>query len=301
MGYSHKSLETRVLASELIIRGKVIGISLSTQDPDRWRDVSIEILEALKGDSPGKIVLTMGKWTEPEMKKVMESGVEQLWFLRKTKIPKPGYPDEYKHSNKRQNLFEWLSRPVPMKGPLATLSGNEKAIFSMNFSLLRSGTEVLEAVRLAVKAGAGDKSHGFHPPRSLMQLCGTSGDANSLLVPADHRLESIAQELIDSPGTTVARASRHIVLDGGSEKDAEEFNSQMKVWHPFLQKEGVQALANFQSEENIKRLKSLLGHPATKSINGSKIRYYYVREAAYKLLKEWNVDVDKPVLDTGDE
>jgi len=57
---------------------------------------------------------------------------------------------------------------------------------------------------------------------------------------------------------------------------------------------GVRALSAFKTEENIKILKGLLADPAYST--GSGMRSYYIRAQAYEVLREFGVNVERPVL-----
>ena len=101
-------------------------------------------------------------------------------------------------------------------------------IFTMNFNLLTERDPLLKAARVAV-AGEPAKRPVFIAldiPRSLAQRTGHSGDANMFLVPADARLEAVAQRLIDSPGDVLPRAES---------KNAENAEQQSigKIWREF--------------------------------------------------------------------
>lgn len=66
--------------------------------------------------------------------------------------------------------------------------------------------------------------------------------------------------------------------------------------------EGARAMRSFKLEENVARLKLLLSDPEwsikqrAADNRGIEVREYFVREAAYKTLQYWGVNVDKPIL-----
>jgi hypothetical protein len=112
-----------------------------------------------------------------------------------------------------------------------------------------------------------------------MQRVGTSGDANSLSVPVDSRLERLARGLIV--------ASERFAPGSEARHDRDR-----------LRVEGVKAVRYFRSAANIDLLKSLLDDPFVVvhiAPDGSRARVYEVREEAYEILRSWDVDVRQPV------
>jgi hypothetical protein len=68
-----------------------------------------------------------------------------------------------------------------------------------------------------------------------------------------------------------------------------------------LREEGVRALRYFKSDGNIARVRPLLNDPgsaleADQENNGVEVRFYGVRQEAYRTLKTWGVDVEKPKI-----
>jgi hypothetical protein len=66
--------------------------------------------------------------------------------------------------------------------------------------------------------------------------------------------------------------------------------------------EGARAMCSFKSDKNVAQLKLLLSDPEwsikqrAADNRGIEVREYFVREAAYKTLQYWGVNVDKPIL-----
>ncbi len=66
--------------------------------------------------------------------------------------------------------------------------------------------------------------------------------------------------------------------------------------------EGIRALRYFQSDENTSKAKTLLNDPGwaflhhAQENNGIEVRYYGVRQEAYRTLTKWEVDVEQPVV-----
>lgn len=119
------------------------------------------------------------------------------------------------------------------------------------------------------------------------------------MVPIDARLEAVARRLIASPGD-------FLPADRPRPKDAEDRERQERLAQgekDLLRRQGVRALAHFQSKENVAALKPLLADPAAwvqtverNGLPGVEERVYHIREAAYEVLRGWGVDVERPVL-----
>ena len=175
-------------------------------------------------------------------------------------------------------------------------------IFTMNLELLDRPQDILAAARRAAtesNAGQPVRQHLISLPRDVMQRSGRSGDANSLVVPADSRLESAARRLIESPGALLPAPGDASAqdADAGKAQAVARARESEKDW---LRAEGVKALRYFKSDEHVGILKSLLKHKAWRtdiSPEGDTSNVYYIRKEAYTILREWGIKVAKPALD----
>ncbi len=92
-----------------------------------------------------------------------------------------------------------LGPPVPEEKPFTQMP---PPIFTMGLDVLRDPDLILLAARASALEGVGAKrveGHSIELPRGVMQCSGKSGDANSLGVPVDRRLEKLARRLIERP------------------------------------------------------------------------------------------------------
>ena len=86
---------------------------------------------------------------------------------------------------------------------------------------------------------------------------------------------------------------RHLVRHAHSTIDLPDLGSES-----YQEREGGQALRYSKSDENATQIKALLNDPGwaylhhAQENNGVEVRIYGVRDAAYKSLKSWGVDVD---------
>ncbi len=139
---------------------------------------------------------------------------------------------------------------------------------------------------------------------ALAHLSHSAGSVNTVTVPVDDRLEKSGRRWITAPDEVLRQLNFNQVRD----------EKQREGWRAFerslLRREGVKALKYFQSDENIVLLRGLLNDPAWSNYeferaDGTEIekKRYFVRKAAYDVLKNWGVAVERPVIDepTDDE
>ena len=153
-------------------------------------------------------------------------------------------------------------------------------MLTADFTLLRDPDAVLKAAKETVRRMpvAIKRIHAFSlaVPREVVagteweKYYGTGGHLK-LSVPVDQSLEKRSQDYIGS-------------------------DSYQK------REEGVRALRYFKSDQNIVRVKRLLSDPAWAYLEhpaengGVEVRWYGVRAEAYRTLRSWGVDVEKPVI-----
>jgi len=142
----------------------------------------------------------------------------------------------------------------------------------MDFKILKKREEILKSIKNAV-AFKSKKDKSNHemvgiPYSSEVYRALWLGSGVFFVVPADRRLEKHAYKWLKS-------------------KDI------------FTRLGGVEALRLFKSDENTKLLKSLLNDTDFMTISGGgeNKRVYSVRKTAYEILKEWGIEVEKPVLE----
>jgi hypothetical protein len=296
MGYQANSLEWLVVDSDIVVRASVASVERTFipnpqpqfyRNPEYWRVVTLKVHETIKGERAESLTFT--EWTMSD-DRIGEgwkaAGREQLWFLVRKERREGGFV-EPKEIAARSRLAPYgggwsairLGSPVPEE---RNYSPMPPPIFAMGLDVLRDPDLILVAARAAALEGgeAGRvEAHGLDLPRGFMQRSGRSGDANSLSVPIDRRLEKLARRLVESPDSFLTFSDRS---EAGR-----------------LRLEGIRALRHFASEKNAALLRPLLKDP-TSSIHegptGVKEKVYDVREAAYETLRSWGIAVDKPVL-----
>ncbi len=199
----------------------------------------------------------------------------------------------------RQRLRVWLSRPASVlegwkdrsRRLLVAVVGEEDSsaatvieladegleVLTADFTLLRDPDEVIRVAKETVRRMPGVRRIlGFALMVPNEAVAGTqwaeyygTGGYLLLSVPVDRRLETRALEFLRSDST-------------------------------FRREEGARALRYFRSAENIERVRALLDDPAWAYLDraeenqGREVRIYVVRREAYRTLRYWGVDAEKP-------
>ena len=154
-----------------------------------------------------------------------------------------------------------------------------QAVTTEDCSTLKSAESVIRVAREAARRpdfGTGKQDFEWYNPPDVQRRTGCTAEV--LIVPIDAHLERVAQAVLR-----------------GDNKDIS------------YRLEAIRALAHFRSNENTGLLKPLLNDPtlgwdpASESRSfretlGVEYRFYTIRAEAYRTLREWGVDVAKPVL-----
>jgi hypothetical protein len=296
MGYHACSLDWLVADSDVVARASVLKVErvpIPNPEPKMYREpedritVTLKVHETLKGVRAESLEFTeeiSGHFRVYDGWK--EAGREQLWFLVRDTEREDGAEAEggitprlrFKPRGGGWSVVR-LGPPVPEEQGFVSMP---PPIFSMDLTVLEKPKDILEAARTtAEKWGKREhiQSHSIDLPRGVMQRSGKSGDANSLQVPVDGRLEKLARRLIESPRD---------ILDGPEQ-----------AWANYVRREGILALRHFPSEKNASLLKPLLEDPTWSTHNGpgpKREKVYDLREAAYETLRSWDIAVARPVL-----
>lgn len=162
--------------------------------------------------------------------------------------------------------------------------------FSMDFRLLRTSGEILDAVhRYAKIAPKTVRIHAFIYIPDLIRKQFPYATGGELLVPVVPQLETIARRMILTPASFIPA---EFYVYGVSH---EEYLAFKAMDEGRIRRIGVQALAHFPSKANIELLKRQLNDPFIEPWEDKKDGYY-VRKFAFDILKKWGVNVAEPQL-----
>ena len=181
--------------------------------------------------------------------------------------------DWVEHSSRLMVMYDHYS---PYETQVIELVPDKMEVLKADFTLLRDPETVIRAAKAMLRrtpAGI-SRLHTFNlevPRKVVAETSWHEFHSLMLSVPVDEQLEKRAIEYIRSPNY--------------SRRD-----------------EGVRALRYFKSDENIARVRSLLDDPGWSYLhhplenNGVEVRIYSVRREAFRNLKSWGIDTDKPVI-----
>lgn len=264
-----ESIDWIVADSDLIIRG-----TLTTVETKRgkgqvvWETATVKVNETLKGEKVKHATFVVRHFGFEDVASALkERKTELLFFLVGS--------GRYLSDDRGYGVTDLALRKRWGVPSFVRLNDKPaKDVFTTGFRVLKKRDDVLTSVRNAVKAQAmhdKPKEHRVDVPFSTEVFQSLyAGSSVYLVVPADVRLEGHAQEWVKS-------------------KDI------------LMRQQGVLALKYFQTKENIKLLKSLLDDPGfwtTSTGRGqNRKRVYGVRQSAYEILREWDVEVEKPVIE----
>jgi hypothetical protein len=284
-GADFESIEWIIASSDVVVRATVEDLAFKDFVPafgdGQWVTITLKVEATLKGKAPEKIVLIVkrlrGEKTLPNWK---QSSQSVLWFLndigdRPEKIP-PDFPTgaqgrlRLRSGPGKIDEQLWLRNYLELGSP-KTGRRVPYPVFSMDLQVLADEDKIVEAVKAeaARQEKEAIRSICIPIPYDVANRTGRAGAANQLTLPINGRLEQLAH------GWVAAK-------DG------------------WLRQAGVQALSPLKSEANIAILKGMLDDRATsiehRANDDHTERVYYVREAAWKTLRDWKVPVPDVIL-----
>lgn len=303
-GYTFPSLDALLATSDLVVTGKVTKWKEhQVTEHGPWFDVTLAVEETVAGGAQRLLTFTVRiDRKKEEWDQVVAEGKPYLWFFVKSKRKLQGEnPSEAKararHPFKPTNYWRRIAlAPAPRD---ERNTGALTAVLTMDFDLLEKPEEIIQAAKriaAAQHAGTHPPLHSVSVPRMVAQRTGTSGDGNAFVVPGDARLETLGQLLLRSPEKALPDEENQPDL---TEDERERRRNWREYMINLLREEGIKALREFKSDQNIALLKPYLDHPAQAGQYGLEEKHYYLRAEAYEVLQAWRIPVGKPVLVTG--
>jgi hypothetical protein len=316
VGYTAPSLECVVADADVVVRGTTESVSRGeVVGGSALKLLTLDVTETLKGEGAKRLRFAVQAGGEEKTVEIWkEAGGETLWFLSRRKPagtreePNGEYPELLafldRHGTDLYTSLGWSATRLGPRGSEQERRSPPPPYLTLDLRPVATPDEILDAVRHAVAQEGKRKPVHHHNmdliPRSIIERSGSSGDANRFIVPVDHRLNAAARRWIESPDDFLPPIDQYRKNDRGDHRMAEAWRRGDRHW---LRLEGARALQFFKSDENTALLKSLLDDLET-SVHTSgggnepevKERVYDLREAAYGALRDWGVEVSKPVL-----
>ena len=303
IGYQAASLEWLVADSDVVVQGTITDVS-RREAPGRDKiTVTVDVHETLRGRSTKQLRFVV--YIFPAVKtfeELKDTSQESLFFLVraerhawKAEILGKGVHVATELEPHEVSPWDWRQSIIRL-GPPAAERRLTLPIFTVDLKLLTKPDEAVGAARAAV-AGGGKaervRCNEMQLPYDVMQTTGKSGDANTLYLPVDGRLEAAARAWIRSPEDILQRLG--IARPNGV--------NRRWATEDWLRSEGVRALGSFNSDDNITILKGLLDDPAfwhqtieAGARAGVTEKEYFIRKQAFEALRAWGVKINEPVL-----
>ena len=286
----HRSIELRVAEAQFVVRGTISHLTRTVPEPppdgEAIYTITVKVDEVIKG--PPRAT------TEFIAKTIASDDEFERFAARRTAFLCFGNTSAAETTNDKTLPPRWDAivlgpRLVPeptVKGPV-----DFPPILSMDFTCLDDPKEILSRARKFSKEKS-TESHVFeHPPLPFgrFEFLWTR-----LVVPVVPSFETIARRLIKSPEEFVKDVGPNHLDKASREKVLEGFRNMARA-------EGVAALRYFKSKQNIALLTPLLNDPASMVFHGpgpdDAERVYYIRKAAYEVLRQWDVKITKPLIE----
>jgi hypothetical protein len=288
----HRSIELRVAEAQFVVRGTISHLTRTALEPTPDGEViytiTVKVDEVIKGPRrPTAEFIAKSRFLRGEFERWAERRVSFLCF---------GNAQSAETTNNSTLPPLWdaidLGPRIPGDQGIKGLV-DFPPILSMDFACLDDPKEILSRARKFSKEKSTEIHVFEHPPLPAGRLfCFWE----RLAVPVVPSLETIARRLIKSPEEFVRTrdpALNH--LDKASREKMQEGLCQL------ARADGVAALRHFKSKQNIALLTPLLDNPAFMDFHGpgpdDTKRVYCVRKAAYDVLRKWDVEITKPLIE----
>jgi hypothetical protein len=262
-----ESVEWMVYDADRIVTGKVTEARRTEDNGDTWDEATLQVTGTLKGESKGTVaflVRSMGAVESPVGWK--RDGCELLLFLVEGKRYEKDLPRYGRHAlalrkeNGQTGAFRLDGKPsVPL--------------FDAQFAAHLEMKRILDATRGGIKAMQAAKPGTLRVPvpwDSPAHKALYGGSTVYLEVPLDKAMEERARK-----GVTSA--------------------------DPDVKAGGLRVIGRFKGAENIILVKALLSDPdcwiITDVVGKNRRKVYGLRREAVRILEEWGVEFQKPVLE----
>jgi len=261
-----ESIDWMVRDADLVVRGVVVAVRKHTRPGKSvWYEATLRVAETIKGTKMRNVRFAVHRVWGGTPAQWKSQGTELLaFFVRKRRLGKP-----YRSASRAPFVLRSGLQELVVK-----LSGSKRSkVYTRGFAVLSKRVDILKAARRAAASTIGARRTFFNvdvPFRTAAFRALYGGSAVWMRVPVDVDLLRKARRWIRHP------------------------NIGLRV-------QGTRVLRRFRSPANVAELRRLLKdrtfyvQSAPTGSVGPKYRYYAVREAAFKILKRWNVRAKKPV------
>lgn len=162
-------------------------------------------------------------------------------------------------------------------------------VLSLDLTVLSEPDEIIRKAReFAARHPEQVETFRCYASRGLVGRVGYSFDSNSILVPKTTELDAAARNMIAHPEAChpFRPPCKGIPADDAARWERYALDEVKSI--------GVQALANFKSDQNIAVLKSVLKDESvmmTRNPSAGLTKVFWIRKEAYDALTAWGVDL----------
>lgn len=265
----YSAIESHVTSAQVICVGKVAKIESVVVNQYPAIQLTIKVSETLKGHPISTVIAhRFEKEAKQHYEAAQHAGVEFVWF-----VPKDTARIDY--------CLDFSFSEYRSIGGLA---------LGMDFTVLRTRQEVISRVRQFLRENPdskpGDSLLAPLPGRSMTGLV-------DFIIPHCRWTETLAVRMITNPDSFIFGPPLGNPVDAATPATWKQTKDGMLRVH------GLMLLKAFKSPSNIRLAQRYLQDPsiAMGGSHGEPIKtHYWVRDAAYRLLRYWKVEVAKPMI-----
>ncbi len=247
------SLEWAIADSEVVVRGVVVAVAADAH----WNIVTLDVREMLKGAKTPRLQFAAYRFAKGDAG-LARAAVQARAAVaaqarrsegggRRPRTRKAARPPQARPARTvRARPTRAPALPVIPLGPSQAEDGLQPpAYLTTDLRVPKTADEMVQAIRTAIARTQGQqrvRSYVVTLPHEVAQRTGFSRPNNTVLVPVDDRLETLARRLVQSPGDFLTK-----------------HNAENRY---ALRLEGVKALRFFPSEKNLAIVRAWLDNPA---------------------------------------
>ncbi len=303
IGVSHYSLESACASSDIVVLATIEGMKIQQNDRNGFQraTISIAVKEKFKGDQAKALTFDMNFARQKES--VCRKILLELKRIEKSKEPRIWMLDEKPTRGKKQadttdSPHLRLAYFYRMQDTWNPLAGHHLMSMQNYLKPINDQKKLFAAIRVACREVRNDdylwrRDEIGHLPYVMIPTGFPVGDVNGLELVDGQLLEKLSRQLVAEPDKFVNRK-----IDP----------KNLKHSHSVIRLEGIKLLARFRSDKNIALVKKYLqdnswtrrveqidpqANQPPKSIS---VKFYDIRDVAYRTLVNWGVDVQQPKI-----
>lgn len=288
-----ETLEAKFVQSETVVIAHVIAAEPFKNEYNHGNTIVFQVDEVFRGKPDKTIRIDGMSWgSDPRPPHWVENKTSFLLML-----PPDGKGLDHIDRTttgglKDDTRYDWqrIHRLETDEFPGVSDRYSRLPLFANDYRILDSKSAIEKELRAITKRTTGYvRVRRFQFPSSFASLVAPPGDGSYTVIAMTPQTEEMGFKMLTDPMSYMKRVA--------------EAGRKIPEREPFTEKSGVELfrdigrelLGEFPSARNIARVKPLLTDPTTVVIGTNRV--YTVRKAAYDLLIQWGVAVERPVLE----